>query len=70
MGSRIAARLGAVLLIVVLGALAVAVAVFLAMGAVNLIQRGAGTHLEEPPTPSMEFSEPPADPLPGRPSGP
>lgn len=63
MGSRVASRLGAVLLILVLGAVAVAIAVFLAMGAVTMIQRGTGVHLDDPPTPTMEWDEESDEPL-------
>ena len=43
-----ARKTGACLLVLVLGAMAVVAAIALAWGAVLLIQRGAGTHLDEP----------------------
>lgn len=56
---------GAVLLVFFLGILAVALLIAAGWAAVLFIQRGAGVHLEESPTPSIEYSEPSKNPLPG-----
>ena len=48
---------GAVLLVFFLGILAVAVLIAAGWAAVLFIQRGAGTHLEEPATPSATVEE-------------
>ncbi|MFJ5108036.1 MULTISPECIES: hypothetical protein [unclassified Glutamicibacter] len=48
---------GTVLLVFFLGILAVAVLIAAGWAAVLFIQRGAGTHLEEPATPSATVEE-------------
>ncbi|WIV45087.1 hypothetical protein [Glutamicibacter nicotianae] len=54
---------GAVLLVFFLGILAVAVLIAAGWAAVLFIQRGAGTHLDEPSTPSVSVEEEAPDPL-------
>ncbi len=43
-----ARKMGSCLLVLVIGIVAVVAAIAIAWGAVILIQRGAGTHLDEP----------------------
>lgn len=54
---------GAVLLVFLLGIAAVAVLIAAGWAAVLFIQRGAGTHLEEPSTPSATLEQQTPDSL-------
>lgn len=50
-------RLGATLLVLVIIAASVVAFIALAIGGVELLKRGAGTHLEDEPSPSVTISD-------------
>jgi len=54
---------GAVLLILFLGMLAIAALIAAGWGVVVFIERGAGAHLKDEPTPSYQPTDEPVDPL-------